>query len=190
MTHKTYTHHCKKNQGREVTLGTEICPDCGEIGEFAGWGKSVIEHMSSYQRRYNLRALGPHRRMTDKLFSDRMIECDRCNGVGVIGVNDNEYDVDCPKCEFKGYLFDGTPEEFESIRKEIITVYPTAEPGTPLSEPPQTIPPEGFVGGGFSKPADLSKESIREWAKGFLKSLNPDYEQDSSDLAEKEKDDE
>jgi hypothetical protein len=154
----------------------EICPECGERGRFNGWGLSVVELMAQYQRIHNLRAIGPHRTMEDELFHGRMKACKQCGGVGVIGLNNDEDHIICPGCDFRGYLFDGSEEEFESIRQKIIAVYPTAEPGTLLPKPaedPQTN--GGFMGGGFFRPmpTDRSLQAYKDWMNGIMGTLKP-----------------
>jgi hypothetical protein len=94
----------------------------------------------------------------------------------------------CPVCHFNGHLFTGTPEEFDAIRKQVITAYfppktanvgipPTTEPAPqpppPASEPalqPPTSPaasPQAF----FTRSADNSKDGINKMAKNLARAL-------------------
>jgi RNA polymerase subunit RPABC4/transcription elongation factor Spt4 len=185
MAYKSYTHSCKQNKGRWVGRGVEICPECGEKGKFDGWDLSVVEHMASYQRRFRIRALGPHRSLADELFKGRMKACDRCDGRGVVGINNDEDHEICPKCEFRRQLFDGTPEEFESIRQKIIAVFPTADPAVPMPKKPESSQPaKGYVGGGFFRPADNSLQGFKDFVIGFSKAINPDIKDDPSSISD------
>ena len=187
MPHKSWVHNCKNHDNNQVILGVEVCDSCGAHGTFNGWGLSMIESMGAYQKRYNLRAIGPHRKMTDELFKGRMNKCDQCNGEGVVGTIDDDRGEICPKCQRKQYTFDGSSEEFESLRQKIIAIYPSAEPGSPLpekSESPQSA--DGYVGGGFFKPADNSLQAYKDFAMGLLKAINPNFEEDSSIKSDEE----
>jgi hypothetical protein len=43
MPWKKWVHNCKKYRGSKVWWGVEICPDCGQRGEYDGWEYSYQE---------------------------------------------------------------------------------------------------------------------------------------------------
>lgn len=190
MSYKKYIHSCKEHDNKKVESREKICPECGQQGTFNGWGQSVIEMMASYQRRYNLRALGPHRKMTDELFHGRMIKCDVCNGYGLVDSPDDDWGKFCPKCDYGQLVFDGTPEEFEGIRQKIIAEFPYADPAVEM--PPQTESPKPTriskdpEGGGFFKPAGDSLQAYKEFVMTLYRAINPDSEKDSSMMSDEE----
>lgn len=127
MAHKQWKHYCKVKKS-EVYLGREICLDCNETGEYAGYRLSVVEHMSSYSGRTKLPPYGEHRSFTDTLFAPYFEKCPNCDGQGVVDTTDDAlasgYKCSiCPVCHFNRELFTGTPEEFDAIRKQVITAY-------------------------------------------------------------------
>ena len=189
MAYKKYIHSCKVHDNKKVESREEICPECGQQGTFNGWGLSVIEMMASYQRRYNLRALGPHRKMTDELFHERMKKCDVCNGYGLVESPDGkELGETCPKCHYGQLVFDGTPDEFEAIRQKIIAEFPYADPAVKM--PPQVESPKPamvgnkYEGGGFFKPGGDSLQAFKDLVMTLYSAINPDSEQDSSMMSE------
>lgn len=188
MSYKKWVHHCKEHGNKEVELMDKICPECGELGTFNGWGHSVIEMMASYSLRYKLRPIGPHRMMADELFHGRMKKCDQCNGYGLIdSPNGDDRGISCPKCDYGQYVFDGSPQEFESIRQKIISAFPTAEPGSPVPAPVERNPAKkGFEGGGFLKPADDGLQAYKDLVMGLYKAINPNSEEDSSMISDEE----
>lgn len=191
MSYKKWIHHCREHGNSEVVKSEKVCPECGEQGTFNGWGQSVIEMMSSYQRRYNLRALGPHRRMTDELFHGRMKKCDVCNGYGLLDSPDDDRGELCPKCDYGQLVFDGTPEEFESIRQKIIAAYPGADPDVDPTPPPTGSPEaapagSGNQGGGFFRPAGEGWQAYKDFVMGLYKVINPNAKLDSSYYSDEE----
>lgn len=187
MAYKKWVHNCKDHDNNEVELKVKVCPECGEKGTFNGWGFSMIEMMSSYQHRYNLRPIGPHRKMTDELFHGRMKKCGHCNGFGLVDSPDDDRGEICPKCNFGQVVFDGTPDEFESIRQKIIAVFPTADPAVPMPKKlDSSQPTEGYVGGGFFKPADQSLQAYKDFIMGLYKAMNPNSEEDLSIKSDEE----
>jgi hypothetical protein len=191
MAHKHWKHYCSVTN-REEYLGEEICPDCNQRGEYAGYRLSVVEHMCSYAVRTKLAPFGPHRQFADTLLDPFFKKCPNCNGQGLVEVSEEDYieikyghDVTvCPMCRLGKYLFDGTPEEFETIRKQVLTAYPgvespknrehvipttepAPEPPPPTGEPeplPPTSPkasPQAF----FTRPSGKSKKEHKKMAK-------------------------
>ncbi len=187
MSYRKWVHNCKDHDNKEVELSEKVCPECGEQGTFNGWGQSVIEMMASYQNRYNLRALGPHRKMQDELFHGRMKKCDRCNGYGLIESPDGDDRGErCPKCHYGQLVFDGPPEEFESIRQKIIAAFPTAELGSPLPKPTKKTSAKQikYEGGGFFKPASDGFQAYKDFVMGLYKVINPNSEEDSTMMSD------
>jgi hypothetical protein len=174
MAYKKWIHNCKFHDNAEVELSVKVCPECGEEGIFDGWGLSVIEMMGSYQRRYNLRPIGPHRKMTDELFHGRMKKCEFCHGFGLIGSSEDDHHEICPECNFGQYVFDGTPEEFESIRQKIFAAYPYADLSVEMPKRTENSEStEEFVGGGFFKPGDNSLQSFKDFVTELTKAMAP-----------------
>jgi hypothetical protein len=94
----------------------------------------MIEAMCAYQRRYQLSSIGTHRSLANEMLGARMKTCDLCKGRGVISINEGEGCEICPRCDIKQYLFDGSPEEFETLRQKILMVFPYASPDVPMPE--------------------------------------------------------
>ncbi len=126
MPNKKWKHHCPNRGGAEITLGKEVCDDCGQRGEFAGWGHSMVEAMGAYQRRTGLKPIGPHRSLADKILAGHYKPCPTCHGSGLVEDADGENAHWCPMCQGKEYLFDGTPEEETALMDEIRKEYPDA----------------------------------------------------------------
>ena len=179
MPHKTWIHKCDKNNDAETVLGVEVCSDCGQRGRFDGWQLSMIEMMAAYQHRTDLRSIGPHRAMTDELLVSHMKVCDQCKGRGVIDLNNGEGFEICPRCNLAGSIFDGSPEEFQAIRQQIISVYPFADPDVPLTDEARQAfnAGGGFMGGGFfrPRPKDKSLRAYKDWSNNMLAATSPNF---------------
>lgn len=197
MAHKHWKHFCNVTK-REEYLGKEICPECDQRGEYAGYHLSVVEHMCSYAVRTRLAPFGPHRQFADTLLDPFFKKCPNCNGQGLVEVSEEDYieikyghdGTVCPVCKMGKFFFDGTPEEFEAIRKQVLTAYPgfespknkdrvlpttepAPEPPPPPGEPeplPPTSPsasPQAF----FTRPAGKSKKDLERMARDLADSL-------------------
>jgi hypothetical protein len=188
MAHKHWKHYCSVKKTEEY-LSEEICPECNQRGEYAGYRLSVVEHMCSYSVRTKLASFGPHRQFADTLLEPFFKKCPNCDGQGLVEVSeDNYFEIKyghdgtvCPMCRMGKYLFDGTPDEFEAIRKQVLTAYPgvespknservipttepASEPPPPPGEPqpsPPTSPsasPQAF----FTRPSGKSKNELKK----------------------------
>lgn len=190
MAHKHWKHYCSVTK-REEYLSEEICPECNQRGEYAGYHLSVVEQMCSYAVRTKLAPFGPHRQFADTLLDPFFKKCPNCDGQGVVEVSKEDYikikyghdSTVCPMCRLGKYLFDGTPEEFEAIRKQVLTVYPgiespkkneqvipttepAPEPPPPPGEPEPLPPtsPEASPKAFFTRPAGKSKKELEKLA--------------------------
>lgn len=197
MAHKHWRHYCNVEK-REEYLGEEICPKCNQRGEYAGYRLSVVEHMCSYAVRTRLAPFGPHRQFADTLLDPFFKKCPNCDGQGLVEVSKEDVfeltrghdGTVCPVCKMGKYLFDGTPEEFEAIRKQVLTAYPGVEspkkrervipttepapepppsPDEPKSLPPASpsVSPQAF----FTKPAGKSKKDLEKTARGLADAI-------------------
>jgi hypothetical protein len=145
-----------------------------------------------------LAPFGPHRQFADTLLDPFFKKCPNCNGQGLMEVSKEDiFEIThghdgtvCPVCKMGRYLFDGTPEEFEAIRKQVLTAYPGVEspkkrerlipttepapepppsPDEPKSSPPASpsATPQAF----FAKPAGKSKKDLEKTARGLADAL-------------------
>ena len=179
MPNKMWEHKCEKYHNSKIGLGVEVCPDCGQHGQYVGWHFSVVESMGAYSQRTSLKPIGPHRSLADKLLSPHMKACDHCKGVGVIDVENGKTWKDCPGCHGAQYLFDGTEEELEAIRQEIYNTFPDAKPGVVSTKSTNDAAPSSYEGGGFFRPADKSLEAYKAWILGTFTALTGKVDDDS-----------
>jgi hypothetical protein len=151
--------------------------------------------MCSYSGRTKLPPYGEHRSFTDTLFDPYFEKCPNCDGQGVVDTTENNHASGdkcsiCPVCHFNQYLFTGTPEEFDAIRKQVITAYfpsktgaktdapatteTAPQPPPPASEPAPLPPtsPAASSQAFFTRPADDSKEGIKKMAKEIAGALS------------------
>ena len=184
----SWAHECPISQTTERG-GKEICPKCGQRGQFEGWHYSVVEFMGVYSRRTGLAPFGPHRKLADELIQSRMKKCERCGGSGMLDVNNGESWRTCPDCHGLLAVFDGSPEELEELRQKVLAVFPEAAPGSARKEEPAQTPPAegGFTGGGFfrPKPKDRSLQAYKGWMNSILAAVESDSEDDGSMTEEK-----
>jgi hypothetical protein len=123
MPHKIWKHQCNKYEAT-VWIRTEVCSYCEKRGAYDGWGYTHIEAMFAYQQRTGLKPIGPHRQLADKLLDPRMKICEQCKGRGLLDINQGERWEMCPRCKFAGYVFDGSAEELEALRQQVISAFP------------------------------------------------------------------
>jgi hypothetical protein len=166
MPRKIWFHNCK---GSRIGRGVEICPECGKRGTYDGWHYSVIEFMGAYTRRTGLAPYGTHRALADELIESRMKRCTQCNGRGVIDINNGESFTSCSVCKGNLSIFDGSQEELEALRQEVLRVYPYALPGTHNPNGEET---SGFTGGIFIRPKDKSAKARDEMINKILEALD------------------
>ncbi len=179
MPRKFWNHICK---GTKIGRAVEICPECGKRGTYDGWHYTVIEFMGAYTRRTGLAPYGAHRALADELIESRMKTCPQCNGRGVIDINNGESCKSCSMCNGNLCLFDGSQEELEALRQEVLRVYPYALPGT---HDPGGEETSGFTGGIFIRPKDGSPEARNEMVNTILEAL--DNKKDKKKPAKKKK---
>jgi hypothetical protein len=189
MPWKYWFHNCTKSNGARIGRTTEICPECGERGQYDGWHYSVVEFMGAYSRRTKLKPYGPHRALADKLLDPRMPACSICHGRGVLDVNNGERYEMCPNCKGSLALFDGTEEEFEALRQKVLDEFPDAAAGTPStpSTTQTTNTSGGFTGGGFFRPfpADRTLQAYKDWSNNMFTAMRPTSE-DKKPMTEEE----
>ena len=125
MPGKMWKHACRNERGL-VWQSSEICPVCGEAGQYDGWHYGMYEAMGRYQRLYRLNPIGLHRKMADQLFDDATFACPMCSGRGLLDVDGGEGCTECSICEGTGRLVRLSAEEFDARRREVLSVYPEA----------------------------------------------------------------
>jgi hypothetical protein len=81
MPSRFWKHACHGSPGSSTS--DSICHTCGKTGEFAGWHYTRHEAMARYQTTYGLKPIGPHRKLTDQLFSAALEACGLCGGEGL-----------------------------------------------------------------------------------------------------------
>jgi hypothetical protein len=120
---KRWTHPCcDREKGTLHT--TPACLQCGASGEYASWHWTMHEAMARYQTWYGLKPVGPHRRFTDELFAARTSGCAVCDGSGLEDVDQGSAYRLCCVCGGTGKRFEGTDEDFEQLRQEVVSLYP------------------------------------------------------------------
>lgn len=125
MPHKVWTHRCGRHK-TAVQLGTESCPYCGQVGEYTGWGYSMVEAMGAYQYRTGIKPVGPHRPLADRLFQPYMKKCDHCKGSGLLDVRSGESWAQCPSCGGNCCVFTGTAQEWAALHDQVAGEFPDA----------------------------------------------------------------
>ncbi len=125
MPGRMWKHACRKWRGM-VWQSSEICPDCGEVGQYDGWHYGMYEAMGRYRRLYGLKPIGLHRKMADRLFDGATFACPLCSGRGLRDADTVEGYVACGLCNSIGRLVRLTVEEFHMRRDEVLAVYPDA----------------------------------------------------------------
>jgi len=97
-----------------------------------------------------------------------MKRCPECNGRGVIDINNGESYKQCSMCNGNLDFFDGSQEELEALRQEVLRVYPYAAPGT---HNPDGEEASGFTGGIFIRPKDKSPEVLTDTSNAIAEAL-------------------
>ncbi len=112
MPHRTWKHKCcSVARQRKAITGERRCFHCGELGEFAGWGLSMVEAMGRYQRVTGMKAMGPGRLKIDVTIRS----CAACGGSGYAN---NPYRKEkCKECDGEGQWLDCDEETKAWIRK-------------------------------------------------------------------------
>lgn len=125
MPHKIWQHFCRSS-GLVVQAGRKTCPYCGASGQYAGWGYSRLERMSSYERKTGLRAIGPHRPLADAVFAPLLRPCEICDAKGWLDIHDGEACCRCPACEGTMVLLRVGEETFKAARRRVLKMFPAA----------------------------------------------------------------
>ena len=123
MPQKIYRHPCKHGR-RQMP----VCPGCGALGVYDGWGYSVTEMMCRYVRRRGLRRDGPHKKYADALLADAFCRCLRCQGRGTLITPDESYRP-CPRCHGDGVRPTLPLPEIDALRERVLKRYPEARCG-------------------------------------------------------------
>ncbi len=132
MPQQMWKHTCSES-GSSHWMGAPVCSSCGGPGEYDGWHPRMYEAMAQYQTRYRLKPIGPHRRMTDELFSTVRVNCPACSGRGLRDTADGSSWQPCTACQGIGSLFTKPAEEIEALRRRVLAAYPDAA-AEPVSE--------------------------------------------------------
>lgn len=111
--------------GTGTLTSSTTCPDCGAQGTFVGWFRKMHEGMALYQYLYGLMPIGPHRPMADRLFGSGRRACDRCDGEGLLTVDESSW-LMCFQCEGSGGFWTISEEAVQEIRARILSEFPDA----------------------------------------------------------------
>jgi hypothetical protein len=195
MSYRAWVHNCSNKGIKRTYEAEEICPECGERGIYDGWHYSVVEYMCMYTHGTKLPPYGPHRPFADILFFPSFKKCPKCKDTKKVPTGDGDF-TDCDLCPRELYVFKGTPEEFEAIRKQVLTAYPSErsgqnkEPIPPTTEPaPEPPPPpnepepqhpsspDASPTAFFTRPADDSAQAREDMAEGIANAINKAFEQ-------------
>jgi len=77
---RCYRHNCPAHGNREQQIAEEICPECGQRGEFYRWFIGMYARIGRLQRVLGFPCVGPH--MT---FLPAMTRgCQRCHEEGIL----------------------------------------------------------------------------------------------------------
>ncbi len=108
---RRFTHLCPAQQGRFVQISQEICPDCGQTGEFGGFFRGIFYRMAQQHQLYGFPVSGPQITFLPKMRR----ECERCAGEGV--VRGDDFDYECPDCAWTGGFLILTEAEMQKIQR-------------------------------------------------------------------------
>lgn len=110
-TPRRYCHQCPAHGNREQQIDSEICPECGQRGEFRGFFQGMYSRMGQKSRLLGFPCSGAH--MT--FLPDMTQSCQRCEGEGIVLGDD--FDYECPACHGLGGFLIRTEEEMRKIRR-------------------------------------------------------------------------
>lgn len=115
--------------GALVASGPECpeCPECRLPGVYVGWGITIGEDMARYQNNYGLKPFGPHRAHADLIFAPHQIECSTCDGNSILTKAEDDTWFLCPSCAGAGIVWKIPAEQIESLRREVLDAFPSAE---------------------------------------------------------------
>ncbi len=115
------------------------CPVCGQEAEYAGWHRTIHEHMALFQYIYGFKPHGPHKLHVRELLYPLREPCTHCGGSGWTSVLLSFLPPErfitlrpadgrqCPHCEGTGGFWICSAEAVERIRRQIIDLYPHGE---------------------------------------------------------------
>ena len=133
MPYFAWGHDCAQ-EGRDVSRAERICSRCGAEGRPLRWSYGMHEDMARFQTLYRVKPIGPHRKMTDRLF-ELTTTCGVCSGAYLFGGEEGW--AACPGCHGLGRRYAVSFAEVEKVRQEILDVWPDAA----------ADPVQGFPGG-------------------------------------------
>ena len=108
---RRYRHLCPAHGNHEQQISQEVCPECGQRGEFWGFFQGMYSRMGQKSRLLGFPCAGAH--MT--FLPDMTRRCERCGGEGIALGDD--FDYECPDCNgLRGFLI-RTEEEMRKIRR-------------------------------------------------------------------------
>ena len=113
MPHKTWVHICSESGNKQIDLGIEICPDCGQKGKDDGLGLTGIEAMGNFGRLTGLPPIGPHKPKMPN-FTEL---CPACNGRSIVEIHQWDSWVNCLSCNGTGSIITVSEDEFIEIQK-------------------------------------------------------------------------
>ena len=108
---RRYRHLCKADNNQEKQIPEEICPDCGQRGEFDGFFLGMFTRMGQQSRLYGMPASGVHLTYLPKMSRT----CETCQGEGIACGDD--FDYECPDCDGTGRIIILSQPEMDRIRR-------------------------------------------------------------------------
>ncbi len=108
---RRYVHLCPAHGNREEQINQDICPACGQRGEFRGFFQGIYDRMSRRSQSYGFPCTGVHMTFLPKLVR----RCERCDWEGI--VRGDDFDYECPDCDGTGGFVIRTEEEMRKIRR-------------------------------------------------------------------------
>jgi hypothetical protein len=108
---RRYRHLCKADNNQEKQIPEEICPVCGQRGEFAGFFQGMFTRMGQVSKLLGMPSSGVHLTYLPKMSRT----CETCQGEGI--VRSDDFDYDCPECDGTGGILILSQPEMERIRR-------------------------------------------------------------------------
>ena len=108
---RCYRHNCPAHGNREQQIAEEICPECGQRGEFYRWFIGMYGRIGRLQRVLGFPSVGPQMTFLPAMTRS----CQRCHDEGILAGDD--FDYECPDCNGLGKFIDRTDEEMRKIRR-------------------------------------------------------------------------
>lgn len=108
---RRYRHRCPANDNAETQITAEICPDCGQRGEFGGFFQGIITRMALQSRLLGFSSNAGHTAFLPTMSRT----CPRCHGEGIALGED--FDYECPDCSGLGGFLILDDEPMRKIRR-------------------------------------------------------------------------